>query len=167
MRSVHISTCMTVLGMIVALGLVACGDSDDGNDAAGKPAQQETDSSQPVAGADETEREVRAALAALQNSFYAGDVKAVCAGYTEAARNEIASGGGSDATCESAMGAYVRPVPASTAQRYKARIISVKVKGDKATVRSVQGQAQRPTDVRLVKEDGAWKLSQTGSPGSP
>lgn len=158
---------------LLVLGIAACGDSDDGgNDAAAgasKPAPAvEAGTTGPEGGGDaargsaeptDERKAVRTAYIAIQAALYRGDAEAYCDSVTNTATADTDRALANDRdACEAMVVDNVpSPLPPAVVARNRARILGVKVHGDKATVR-VKSTGNPPRDAPFVKEDGRWKL---------
>lgn len=102
-----------------------------------------------------------------QASFIAGDGEAVCSRLTSSGQQEIlaakgsAPGAGADATCEEVVRALVQESNEAGLEQQPSRAVSVKIDGDKATA-MVSDAGRAPQPVKLVKQDGEWKLPSAG-----
>lgn len=135
-----------------ALGFAACGDSSDDDGGSGGTAATEA----PVS----DEQAVRQTLERLHKALYAGDGKTYCAGATTRLQTALVSRiePGSKKPCAQAIKALVpqKFTPAQVAQ-YKPKVVSVKVTGDRASVkaRGADGSIDR---IVFVKQSDEWKL---------
>lgn len=149
---------VALLFVACALGVGACGDSDD-DGSAGAATTQAADSTSPVS----DKSQIRKEMLALQDAFYAGKGKEWCARVTEQAASGTAKAASVDKnlTC---VGAIKQSVPVPVAPRfvkqYRAKILSIKVSGDKATL-TVSQSKQPPRRLSFVKQDGTWKFNSS------
>jgi hypothetical protein len=131
----RVSTLLVLLAL--ALGVAACGGSDDDEASA-------ENSNTP-------EARVRATHAQFMKSMYAKDAAAVCAAMTRRVQKEVAAG----TSCEKQMADGFKYLPLL---QDRPRISKVVADGDeyKATVTTGVG-----SDVLLWfgREDGTWKIS--------
>lgn len=144
-----------VLVAILALALSgsACGDDDDGGEAAGEAAGQ-------VSG---EEREIREVYVRMTKALYGVDEATFCDSLTAATRRKI-SGVGSGTSCQERFGPIVRQHQTGNKKYVVPKILAVDVRGDTATA-IVRNRTDR-TRVRFAREDGAWKLDGAPDIGS-
>jgi hypothetical protein len=140
---------VSAIAVTTALGLAACGDSDDGGD---EPQAATTPASE--------EQQVRAAVKRIENALYDSDGKEFCSSVTKRLQRATATRlkPGSDQTCEQGVKDIV-PTPLTPAMRkeYGTKILTVKVSGTKAAVDS-RGADGGIDHMILVKQGGEWKL---------
>jgi hypothetical protein len=143
-------------GSALAVGIVACGDSDDG---AG---------SSPTASGGSDRQQARAAVEQLYTAMNDGDAEGVCAQLSKAAQKQIAAGGlGKKAdSCSGSFQKFLDQADAAGGLDLvkQAKVKQVKVTGRKA-VAKVSFRDRASGDVPLVKEDGEWKLEAVGAGG--
>lgn len=161
MTYTHLSTSALVVVVVLApaLGLIACGDSDNDNASAGDTRPTETVSTNPAA----DRKSVRDAMRALQDAFYSGDGDTWCDGVTAHAATETARQAES-ATCVDAIQTAVpEPLPPQKVQQFRSKIVKIDLSGDRATITTKQSKQPR-LKVPFVREDGEWKLNAGLSP---
>lgn len=102
-----------------------------------------------------------------QDDFTTGKGEETCARLTKSGRDELLAyrdAAGSidpDATCPEIVSAIIRATDKAGVKQQPAKAVSVRVDGDKA-VAQVSDAGRPPVPVRLVKEDGKWKLPSAG-----
>lgn len=166
MLRISMSAWTAVVLCLVAPTVIACGNSDDGSGSAStsaaKPGLEATRS-----GSDEAQ--IRATLVYAGDAMTSGDGRAFCGKLSRAGRRQYMASmtaWGRSGTCgdivkqTAALGrAAGRDLPAVT-------VAAVTVTGDQAVTKSKGGLAGRSGDtLRLVREDGEWKLSDLGLGG--
>jgi hypothetical protein len=116
------------------------------------------------------EEQVADTVRGMYRALASSDAKAVCAGMSEQAREQIAEqppGGGSPApgegSCVDSLGRFLGAAAASGVleQTLKATVTGVEITGPRAVATVSFGG--RSGKIRLVKEDGEWRL---GAPPS-
>jgi ketosteroid isomerase-like protein len=146
--------------VLLALGAVACGDSDDDGDGGGA-----SQSSAASGGSDE--QQARATVESLYAAMRDGDAEGVCATMTDPAQKQVAQGAigtGKASTCAEGFQHFLDAAERAGGLNLtlKAKVQNVKVNGDKAVARVTFGK-QRAGNVPLVKVDDEWKLDQAGA----
>lgn len=151
MRSTHrLARTVGIAAVVVALCTAAGCGSDDSS---GSEGQGE-------------EEQIKQEFDEWQADFIAGDGDAVCARMTKSAQDEIVQfqltqSKARDMSCEDAVRAMIRTTREGGVQQQPSKAVSVKIDGDKAV--AMVSDAGRPVQpVRLVKEDGKWKLPSAG-----
>jgi hypothetical protein len=126
-----------------------CGSDDDGGSAASE------------------EDRIKQVFDDWQASFIAGDGDAVCSRLTASGQQEIvaakqsAPGAGPNASCEEVVRAIVKESNEAGLEQQPSRAVSVRIDGDTATA-MVSDAGREPQPVKLVKQDGEWKLPSAG-----
>ena len=191
----HTRTSLRMLILLALLGLVlgaaACGSDDDGGDSGGGEAAADAGDSAPAdaqvdgdgggaggsqAAGDEggeasssgsgDEQAIRAAQERLQYAFYNRDGERFCAGLTEQVAERF--GSADDVSCPAAVRSVIpEPLPRADIEKYRSRIASVVVDGDRAKVKFVQVSETKVPPVEFVNEDGTWKLATPLDAGRP
>ncbi|HYI99607.1 MAG TPA: nuclear transport factor 2 family protein [Thermoleophilaceae bacterium] len=144
---------------VLALGAVACGDSDD--DGGGSASESAT------AGGGSDEQQARATVESLYAAIRDSDAEGVCATMTEPAQKQVAQGAigtGKGGTCTDGFQRFLDAAERAGGLNLtlKAKVQRVKVDGDKAVARVTFGKA-RAGNIPLVKVDDEWKLDQAGA----
>ncbi len=143
-----------LVSLALALGVVACGGSDeDGSDADAKPTAGS-------AASGSEEKQIEAAFYQMQKDFYKGDGEAVCSALTKLAQKQAAGLGiGPVTTCAKRLAPLGKK---SADQSYRApNIVSIKLDGDKAVVVTKKPKSDLPAQkVPYKKEDGRWKMAR-------
>jgi hypothetical protein len=135
---------LTILALIAAFAYVGCG----GN--------RESDR-------DEVEKTVKGVYNALAEK----DAKKVCSFISEKGRKQIADSASRDGKkqdCEQVFAIGLAFAGDQLAAAKNVEVTDVKLDGDQA--KAVISLQKRKSDINLVKEDGAWKLSGLDLTGS-
>jgi ketosteroid isomerase-like protein len=146
--------------VLLALGAVACGDSDD-DDGGGASQSSSAD------GGGSDEQQARATVESLYTAMRESDAEGVCATMTGPAQKQVAQGAigtGKGGTCADGFQRFLDAAERAggLSLTLKAKVESVKVNGDKAVARVTFGKA-RAGNIPLVKVDDEWKLDQAGA----
>jgi ketosteroid isomerase-like protein len=146
LRAVALVTAATL-----ALGAAACGGSDDDSSGGGGSDQEQA----------------RATVENLYAALRDGDAEKVCEQMNEAAQKQIEQGGQADKgdSCAESFQKFLDSAEKSGGLNLvlKAKIKSVKVKGDTAVATVSFGGKGRSGEIPLEKVDGEWKLEAAGA----
>lgn len=107
---------------------------------------------------DGTERDVRAAYAAVGKEFRAGDERGVCSHMSRgAARHVGLLGHGTPTTCQRDIRKLLKWIDFKGAEPPTGQVTAVEVDGDKASV-TTKVSSYASSELPFVVEDGRWKL---------
>jgi hypothetical protein len=160
--------CKRLMGATIAVVLGAsavagCGSDDDG-DASGS----EGDTTEFVAtGSDE--QQIEQVLVGIQKDYDNVDGAAYCAKVTEKEQRDIVGFGrnfGRGTTCINVINRVARETRAAGVVQKPTRFISARVNGNRARVR-VKNGPRKPEWEIFVKEDGDWKMVDSGFDPDP
>jgi hypothetical protein len=140
---------------VLAAGAGACGSDDDGDggDAAGTPASAAAGGAGSGGG---PEGQLRAAYAKFTDSVYSTDYAAACAQMTARHRKEIVG----DLDCASGLRTLFRGEPP---RGERPKVVSLKIDGNRATLRTKSEDSFKPYPIEFVKQDGEWKVNKSVS----
>ena len=150
----------TAVAFALALGLGACGGSDD--DGAGDAVTSESASA---------EQQVRAVVRRVGDLYEARRPAAVCAAMTRRARAGLAALGrdaeqftgasveavGGRVGCEQVMASVVN---GKSIEDYRPKIVSTEIDGDRAIVTGDVAHDEKDQRAVLEREDGEWRVSK-------
>lgn len=118
-------------------------------------------------GAGSEEDRIKEVFAQWQEDFTTGNGDATCARLTASGRNELLAyrdvAGNIDpkATCAEVVSAIIKRTEEAGIEQQPAKVVSAKIKGNRA-IAQVSDAGRPAIPVRLVKEDGEWKLPSAG-----
>jgi ketosteroid isomerase-like protein len=164
----HVRLLAFAAAALFALGLAACGDSDDGGDGSADQGDRTADGDRSGgAGGSSDESRARATVERLYAGIRAGDADAVCSTLTAPAQKQVAAGAIGSGKAGSCADAFQQFLDAAEKQgglnlTLKAKVERVTVKGDKAVAKVSFGKT-RAGEIPLVKQDGEWKLDRAGA----
>jgi hypothetical protein len=142
----------------LAVGVTACGDSDDGDSSAstGGGASADTSPGGSSDAAATPEGEVKAAYEQLLDNFKAGKAQAACALLTARGKEQTAQIAGPDyPTCEK----VVKGLSERINPRFRPRVVNVRVNGKRAVATVKTGEEVRGNYI-FANSGGSWKLDQ-------
>ena len=135
MRASRATLALAIAATLLAAG---CGGSDERSSGERSPDERAA---------------VRAALKAAHDALYSAEAEEFCDRLSASARAATTGG-----TCEEAVMAVVpQPLPERTIEDSRSTILSVRLEGDRATVRT-RSSGGEILPVSLVKENGHWKM---------
>ncbi len=141
--------------LVLALGLVACGDSGD---EAG-PGRDATAAQEGTAAAGGTDEEqIKAVFGRFKDAFFAGDAEEACALLTERAQKQLAAVGKGAPDCVTRFTQMVAINRKGRPGDAKPHVDSVTVKGGEAVAILKAPGSRLTTKAPFVKEDGDWKI---------
>lgn len=140
----HLTECVVALSL--ALGVVACGGSDDDG--------QSVD-----------EQRIRVAVEQTRKALVQGDEDAFCASLSRSARQLHAGSGDQADTCERHFAALFES--GRIAETSSHEVGSVRVDGDRATVVALPKGTAKPERAAFVRERGTWKVRSWFSSSAP
>lgn len=131
--------------MVLALGVAACGDDDDGNtsNAAQKSESTTVDNS--------PEGQIRSTYAGFIETFYGKDAKDVCERLTASARKRVGRG---YKGCEQRFETFFKTANFGKNKPY---VVKLRLDGPRALA-FVKTKTSKQYPVPFQKENGEWKL---------
>jgi hypothetical protein len=152
-----------LLATALALGVTACGDSDDSGGSSGAAASTDEGGTSANGAKPSDEQQIRTTFRAVTDSFESGDGKTFCASVTPAALKQVESLaiGLQVEGCEAMIAQLAKQTKAANVKQRPAKVVSVKVKGRRATM-VIRDGGRPPSSVRFRKVDGMWQLSDPG-----
>jgi hypothetical protein len=113
------------------------------------------------------EDRIKEVFAQWQEDFTSGNGEATCARLTKSGRDEMLAykdlsvGIDPDADCAEVVSSIVKATEKAGVEQQPAKVVSAKVDGNTA-IAQVSDAGRRAVPVRLVKQDGEWKLPSAG-----
>jgi len=156
-------------GLVAVLVLAAfaaggCGDSGDDD---GASASAETSPQFVATGSDE--EQIEQILHEIQEDFDRGDGAAYCDKVTEEEQQDIIGFGrnfNKGSTCSGVIDTVAQESKLGGAEQKPTRFIAARVNGDRARVR-VRNGPRAPEWMVFVREDGQWKIVESGFDPDP
>jgi hypothetical protein len=142
--------------LTLALGVAACGDSDDDSGGDANAAAQARDRVDPADFDNTPDGQLRLSYAQFVDAFYRKDPQTACDLMTRGMQSKLAKEMRKRKTCEARLKVHFES--GGKLKKERPRIVRIKFKGSRAmAVTQVKGSARYP--IPFAKQEGKWKIN--------